>query len=569
MEHISRDEIMKSLDRILASDEFSSSPNLKKFLSYIIEQKLDGNEAGLKAYSIAIDAFGRSEDFDSQIDPIVRVQAGRLRKDLQDYYEGSGAHDPIRIEVPRGSYKPEFHRQDVHSEGAESTASTQIIVSPSEIKSNLRTAKFVIAGLIGVFAIILCVEIVRHHYFSSEYTKSPFSAKRTDASNTISVVIHGGLEVEDDTDSSDIQFAQEFRQALSRNPSLSVVLTEGHEFSPASDFIIEQSFLGGQSNRIVSLELINGRTNELVWGNTYDRTDNPELVAQAIRDISSQLFGASVRALEGRDPHRLSAQQLFVLATWVPGPAKSTLVWERERISLARIAIKKDPSFGPAYSIIADKLAYLAAIDGPSNTKAGLIEAAESARLAIELNPGDPNTVFNVAQYNWHGGNLYDSIRLQNRVLELSPNHGFASFFSTVLPYTCLPPPVLVLSKANAFDQSLSPDNPARWVTLSWIGWAHMLRGELQQALEAHVKAAQISQNPYTTITRAAILNLQGNSDQAAQAILEQRTNWPNIHPNHFVNVTFARICRDVEDPDKEILLNIYKKLAEDMKGRI
>lgn len=560
---------MKSLDRVLASDEFASSPNLKKFLSYIIEQKLDGNEAGLKAYSIAIDAFGRSEDFDSQIDPIVRVQAGRLRKDLHDYYERSGAQDPIRIEVPRGSYKPEFHRQAVKLNKPKNASSEPITVPQSAKNNGNRTAKFVIAALIGALVIVLGAGIARHYYFSSGSGKPSISAKRADAPDTISVIIHGGLESENDIDSSDIQFAQEFRQALSRNPSLSVIFTDGHDSRSTSDFVIEQSFLGSQSDRMVSLELINGRTQELVWGNTYSRADTPDVVAQTIRDMNSQLFGASVRALEGRDPNRLSAQQLFVLATWVPGPAKSTLVWEKERIALARIAIKKDPNFGPAYSVLADKLAYLAAVDGPSNTKAALIEAAESARLAIELNPSGPNTVFNVAQYSWHAGNLYDSIRLQNRVLELAPNHGFADFFSAVLPYTCLPPPVLVLTKANAFDQSLSPDNPARWVTLSWIGWAHMLRGEIQQALEAHEKAAQISQNPYTTITRAAILSLQGESDQAAQAILEQRTNWPNLSAEHFLNVTYRRICRDVENPDKEILQNIYMNLAEDMKGRI
>lgn len=569
MEQITRDEIMKSLDRVLASDEFASSPNLIKFLSYIIEQKLDGNEAGLKAYSIAIDAFGRSEDFDSQIDPIVRVQAGRLRKDLKDYYEGSGAQDPIRIEVPRGSYKPEFHRQDVDLDRPEAASSGPITVPQSAKKNDNRTAKFVIATLIAALVIVLIAGIARHHYFSSGSGKPSISAKRADASDTISVIIHGGLESENDIDSNDIQFAQEFRQALSRNPSLSVIFTEGHDIRSTSDFVIEQSFLGSQSNRLVSLELINGRTNELVWGNTYSRADNPDLVAQTIRDMSSQLFGASVRALEGRDPNRLSAQQLFVLATWVPGPAKSSLIWEKERIALARLAIKKDPKFGPPYSVLADKLAYLAAVDGPSNTKAALIEAAESARLAIELNPGDPNTVFNVAQYNWHAGNLYDSIRLQNRVLELAPNHGFAGFFSTVVPYTCLPPPVRVLREAISFDQSLSADNPVRWVTLTWIGWAHMLRGELEQALEAEEKAAQIFQIPYTSIRRAAILNLLGESEQAAKVILEQRTNWPNLSPEHFSNVTYSRICRDVENPDKEILLKIYKKLAKDMKGLI
>lgn len=562
MEQVAREEIMKSLDRILASEEFATSPNLKKFLSYIIEQKLDGNEAGLKAYSIAIDAFGRSEDFDSQIDPIVRVQAGRLRKELAAYYKGAGANDPVRIDVPRGSYRPEFSYQNVNLEAAEIEKSKFSFIS-----------KFSKSRIIGValaaVAVVMLVAGIAYMQHRAQHHGLPQTIETDDNLDTISVAIHGGLEIDGDLDARDVQFVQEFRQALSRNSSLSVLVSENHDVSSPTDFIIEQSFLGTQTNRLISIELVNGRTMELVWGNTYSREESDDLLAQVTRDVNSQLFGASVRALEGRDPRRLSAAQLFVLATWVPGPAKSTLEWEKERVALARLAIQKDPNFGPAYSVLADKLAYLAAVDGPSNTQKALDEAEESAQLAVELNAGDPNTIFNVAQYNWHAGNLDNSIRLQNRVLELAPNHGFAGFFVNVLPFSCLPPPVRVLREAIAFDQSLSADNPVRWVTLTWIGWLHMLRNELQQALEAEEKAAQIFQIPYTTIRRAAILNLMGDSEKAYEIIMQQRANWPNLSPEHFAYVTYPRICRDVDNPDKEILLDIYRKLAEDMKGRV
>lgn len=560
---------MKSLERVLRSDEFASSPNLRKFLSYVVEQTLIGNDADLKAYSIAIDAFGRSEDFDSQIDPVVRVQAGRLRKNLMEYYSGSGATDPIRIEVPRGSYQPTFHRQYNNSSDCDAS-DIRSLKTPKPNKGNIAaTTKYAFATLIAVLLITLFVGIVQYQASNPNTAIPLISVTRGDPTDTISVVIQGGLETQLGIDMEDIQFDREFRQALSRNYLLSVIYTEGRNERNFVDFVIKQSFLGTPDNRIISLELINGRTNRLVWGNTYPRIAIKDLVSQTIQDMYSELFGASVRALEGRNPQRLSAEQLFVLATWVPGPAKSTLQWEKERISLARLAISKDRNFGPAYSVLADKLAYLAAIDGPSNTKEALMEAAESARLAIELDAGDSNTVFNVANYNWHAGNLYDSIRLQERVLELAPSNRLAEFYARFLPYTCLPPPVRVLQEAIAFDASLSAENPARWVTLTSIAWAHMMRGELEQALEAEEKAAQILEIPYTTIRRAAILNLMGNREEAAEVILQQRTNWPNLNPEHFANVTYPRICQDIENPDKRILLDIFKKLAEDMKELI
>jgi len=83
-----------------------------KLLSYLINRTLAGEESQIKGYSIAIDVFGRPEDFDPQSDSIVRVQAGRLRKALALYYHTDGQNNPVRIELPVGRYIPVFSRRD-------------------------------------------------------------------------------------------------------------------------------------------------------------------------------------------------------------------------------------------------------------------------------------------------------------------------------------------------------------------------------------------------------------------------------------------------------------------------
>lgn len=103
-----RSEILNALDKILKHSSFASSHQLSSFLRYVVEQKLDGNEDKLKAYTIAVDALDRSDDFDPQNDPIVRVLAGRLRRGLKLYYEEEGAQDAVKISVPKGSYRPKF-----------------------------------------------------------------------------------------------------------------------------------------------------------------------------------------------------------------------------------------------------------------------------------------------------------------------------------------------------------------------------------------------------------------------------------------------------------------------------
>lgn len=104
----SRDEIKLALERVLAWPEIARSPQLRRFLDYIVQRSLEGQGQSIKAYSIAVDVFGRPADFDPQTDPIVRVQARRLRGLLEQYYSGPGADDPLRIQLPVGRYVPDF-----------------------------------------------------------------------------------------------------------------------------------------------------------------------------------------------------------------------------------------------------------------------------------------------------------------------------------------------------------------------------------------------------------------------------------------------------------------------------
>jgi hypothetical protein len=103
-----REAILTALERLLEWPEISRSPQLARFLDYIVRRTLDGDETSIKAYSIAVDVFGRGADFDPQADPIVRVQARRLRALLETYYTGPGRDDPTQIKLPVGRYVPDF-----------------------------------------------------------------------------------------------------------------------------------------------------------------------------------------------------------------------------------------------------------------------------------------------------------------------------------------------------------------------------------------------------------------------------------------------------------------------------
>jgi TolB-like protein/cytochrome c-type biogenesis protein CcmH/NrfG len=101
-------QILEQLERLVKSPSFRSSPRKLKFLKYVAEKSLAGERDRLKGYAIGVDVFDRSEDFDPQLDTIVRVQAGNLRKALKLYYLTTGQSDSVLIELPKGSYAPRF-----------------------------------------------------------------------------------------------------------------------------------------------------------------------------------------------------------------------------------------------------------------------------------------------------------------------------------------------------------------------------------------------------------------------------------------------------------------------------
>jgi adenylate cyclase len=100
--------IRAALERVLASPDFEASGRNRAFLRYVVEETLAGRDDRIKAYNIAITVFNRDSNFDPQLDSIVRIEAGRLRRALEHYYLTAGRSDPFRISIPKGHYVPMF-----------------------------------------------------------------------------------------------------------------------------------------------------------------------------------------------------------------------------------------------------------------------------------------------------------------------------------------------------------------------------------------------------------------------------------------------------------------------------
>jgi hypothetical protein len=102
------ERVRAQLDRILASAPFADAERARSFLRFVVERTLEGRNGEIKEFVIAVEAFGRNTSFDPKTDPIVRVEAGRLRDRLNSYYEDEGDTDSVLISLPKGGYVPEF-----------------------------------------------------------------------------------------------------------------------------------------------------------------------------------------------------------------------------------------------------------------------------------------------------------------------------------------------------------------------------------------------------------------------------------------------------------------------------
>ena len=117
------EQVREELSRVLACHEFRTSKRSQDFLRYVVENTLQGHADMLKERTIGIEVFGRPTSYDPSDDATVRVKAGEVRKRLSIYYSDLGSHNPVRIELPSGTYVPEFHVVNAPSPAAPHSSS--------------------------------------------------------------------------------------------------------------------------------------------------------------------------------------------------------------------------------------------------------------------------------------------------------------------------------------------------------------------------------------------------------------------------------------------------------------
>ncbi len=373
--------IRAALDKIVTSESFGKAERPARFLRYLVETTLRGEGPLLKENVLGVEVFDRPASWDPRLDPVVRQEAGRLRKRLVRYYENGGASSEVRIDLPVGSYVPVFRREPAEVESLPLEPPAAVLVPAN------RSRLWIYAAAVGV----LCVAgaLIAWRSFSSRESGAsiavlPFTNLTSDPANQY---FSDGL-------------TDEITDSLSRIKTLRVIArSSAFQFKGKTVDIREVGRLlnvanvlegsversGDRIKIVAHLERASDRS--LLWSNTYERKASDlfavqsELAAGIAEGLKLATAAPPAKHVPNPEAHDFYMKGRYDLQQVTP-----------ESITQAESdfqhAIDLDPQYAAAYAGLASAR-YDRSIAGGSSSQTGaeLKEIEQLELKALELDP--------------------------------------------------------------------------------------------------------------------------------------------------------------------------------------
>ena len=390
------DEVRDALERVVASEEFQASPQLVTILRYLVDAALRGEK--LKAYTIAIEALGRNLHFDAQLDPIVRVEATRLRRALARYYVGPGRGDPVIIDLPSGGYTPIFSRNSA------GFASRLLKIYRNSAGSSTRI--FGVVGVFGAIAAVALAVMVHWGEFSFHSNVSAPTPKGAAASLNGMPTIYVELpSVRESALKPAVRpelLQEKINNAFARFDTINVIQLAAsdhplpEQIDPRPDYVLT-SLIENATTATVWFKLVDMSDRTIVWSQAYQQ-DSPEQPPDITEGtIVSSLANALVQSYGVIRTHDRAKQ----IASEVGDPRYRCILETAESFRSMEPATRrhareclddltaKDPGFALGHSFLAmvHFRAYQLGVDGRAGDPDELDLALLHARRGVELNP--------------------------------------------------------------------------------------------------------------------------------------------------------------------------------------
>jgi TolB-like protein/Tfp pilus assembly protein PilF len=440
---ISLDEVREQLDRIVSSQTFRAAEREKAFLRYVVERTIEGRGAELKEYTIGVEAFERGDGFDPRRDTIVRTEARNVRRRLARYYEEEGHSDPVRIELPKGGYTPQFVRPpETESEPVVSGPAIIPEVHPAVMAAPepppapgvsarskfIRLRRGWVVGLAGAVTILAIA-----WRYAPSFSRSGASVDAASIAVLPFQDLSGGRDKEGEILSDGL--TEELIESLTRIPHLRVVARasvfsyQGRavDIGKAGREMRVRNILEGSirisNGRVRIVAKLEDTTNGYqLWSRSFDRkfddilTVQDQISAAIMQSLGVQLTG-SANLKTGASPSP-AAYQDFLQGLYFLN--QSTAENIRTSIHYFDRAVALDPGFAPAYSGLAAGYAAIAGFTStPSQEVVPRIRAAASKALELDDTLGEAHLF--LARADTYEAKWAEAAKQYWRALELSP----------------------------------------------------------------------------------------------------------------------------------------------------
>jgi TolB-like protein/Tfp pilus assembly protein PilF len=437
-----QEAIRQQLDRILGSGPFHQSRRRQRFLEYIVTETLAGRGERLKGYNVALAVFDRPETFDPHLDPIVRVEAARVREKLREYYEDDGHGDPIRIELPKGTYTPHIEFRQVASPPWPDLLDATISDRPSDpshvsVASQPRSRKTPFGVLAAFVIVVLLVMLAGFSAWRWWVPSTPLSEK-----SSIAVLPFKSIGNDPKWDRFADGITEDIVTDLSHSKDLFVVArnsTEVYRGKPVDvrnvgrdlgvRYVLEGSIQSINERIRVSAQLIEADSGGHIWSERYDRpvddlfavqNDVTQRIAATIAGSEGAVAEAERTLLRRKPPVNLTAFDTYLLA--IEAKHKVTREGLSEAESLFRKAIELDPHMARAYYGLATVQMYLIDLGLAPSVDEALSTMMDEAEKAVELDPDDGKAHLALGGAYAYQGKAQQALAEFDRAETLSPS---------------------------------------------------------------------------------------------------------------------------------------------------
>ena len=430
------------LARILGSPEFVVPERARGFLRYVVEQTLAGHADRLKGYTIATAVFERDERFDAQADPVVRTEAGRLRRALERYYLVAGQADPVMIEVPKGGYVATFSRRAVpgpKSPAAEEQPAAAATTPRLAGRAHWRAATVVLAGLTALAVVLGLLHLRRAPQ------PAAIAETATPDSPTLLVLPFASLGDGDEARLYAAGVTEEILTQLSRFKDLAVLGRETTRSVPATidagsiarELAARYALTGslrisGPEVRVAS-RLVDTGTGTVLWAQTYEedlrakelfaiQEDIALRVATAVAQPYGVVFRSDLQRTANQPPDDLEAYACtlrFYVYRARPSPEAHAQVCQ----CLER-AVALFPGYATAWAMISllaldeDRFAF-----NPRPGEPGPIDRAlQAARRAVDLDADNARALQALMMTLFFRGEVDEAVRVGELALAANPH---------------------------------------------------------------------------------------------------------------------------------------------------